>query len=142
MTKVELVARIAQETGITQKAAAKVLDAFVGTIHNAYRSNKGKIRVSGLGTFMAVIRRPRNGVHPRSLEKIKIPAIVVPRFSPSKDYPKLADGGWALVPGTRDFYVFASEAKPSGPNQVADLKEGSPVQASAPAAPAADLPMK
>ena len=57
MTKVELVARIAQETGITQKAAAKVLDAFVGTIDNAFRSNKGKIRVSGLGKFMAVIRK-------------------------------------------------------------------------------------
>ena len=58
-----------------------------------------------------------------------------------KDFAKLTEEGWELVPGTRDFYVFASEAKPSGPSQMADLKEGSPVQASAPVIPAAALPM-
>ena len=58
-----------------------------------------------------------------------------------KDFAKLTEEGWALVPGTRDFYVFASEAKPSGPSQVADLKEGSPVPASAPAEPAAVVPV-
>ena len=56
-----------------------------------------------------------------------------------KDFAKLTEEGWELVPGTRDFYVFASETKPSGPSQMADLKEGSPVPASAPAASAADL---
>ncbi|MGO9566279.1 MAG: hypothetical protein ACLP5H_01935 [Desulfomonilaceae bacterium] len=58
-----------------------------------------------------------------------------------KDFAKLTEEGWALVPGTRDFYVFASEAKPSGPSQIADLKEGSPVPASAPAEPAAVVPV-
>lgn len=58
-----------------------------------------------------------------------------------KDFAKLTEEGWELVPGTRDFYVFASGAKPAGPSQMADLKEGSPVQASAPVIPAAGVPM-
>src|SRR5271157_626632 len=58
-----------------------------------------------------------------------------------KDFAKLTEEGWELVPGTKDFYVFAREAKPSGPSQMADLKEGSPVQASAPVIPAAGVPM-
>lgn len=57
-----------------------------------------------------------------------------------KEFAELANEGWALVPGTKDFYVFTSTAKPWEPTQVADFKEGTPVQASAPAAPAASLP--
>jgi 4-amino-4-deoxy-L-arabinose transferase-like glycosyltransferase len=57
-----------------------------------------------------------------------------------KDFAKLTDEGWALVPGTRDFYVFTSTGKPWEPTQIADLKEGSPVPASAPAAPVVVVP--
>ncbi len=58
-----------------------------------------------------------------------------------KDFAKLTEEGWELVPGTRDFYVFASGAKPAESSQMADLKEGSPIQASAPVIPAAGVPM-
>jgi len=58
-----------------------------------------------------------------------------------KDFAKLTEEGWELVPGTRDFYVFASGAKPVESSQMADLKEGSPIQASAPVIPAAGQPM-
>jgi hypothetical protein len=50
-----------------------------------------------------------------------------------KDFAQLTQEGWALVPGTRDYYVFSSTAKTLEPTQIADLKEGTPVPASAPA---------
>jgi 4-amino-4-deoxy-L-arabinose transferase-like glycosyltransferase len=52
-----------------------------------------------------------------------------------KDYGKLMSEGWELVPGTMDYYVYTGKEKPWEPSQMADLREGSPVAASAPAAP-------
>jgi DNA-binding protein HU-beta len=84
MTKLELAERIAHEVGITKKAAAKILDVFVDIIHAALQGETKKIRVSNLGTFKATQMPARNGVHPRTLEKITIPSMVLPRFTPSK----------------------------------------------------------
>ena len=84
MTKVELTEHIAKEAGITRKAATKVLDVFVGVIHNALQGKNKKIRVANLGTFRVIKMKARNGVNPRTLKKIKIPAMVLPRFTPAK----------------------------------------------------------
>ncbi len=84
MNKAELVGRIAKDVGITKKAAAAALDAFVGAIHDALKKKSGSIRVSDLGTFKVAARKARNGVNPQTKKKIKIAATKVPRFSPSK----------------------------------------------------------
>ena len=84
MTKVELAEHIAKEAGITKKAATKVLDVFVGVIHNALQGKNKKIRVANLGTFRVIKMKARNGVNPRTLKKITIPAMALPRFTPAK----------------------------------------------------------
>jgi DNA-binding protein HU-beta len=84
MTKVKLIAHIADETGISKKAAAKAFDVFVGAIHDALRDKNKRIHVADLGTFRAIEMPARNGVNPRTLEKMTIPAMVLPRFTPSK----------------------------------------------------------
>jgi DNA-binding protein HU-beta len=84
MTKSDLVSHIAKEAGITKKAAATALDAFVGAVHASLKKKTGSIRVSGLGTFKVSQRKARAGVNPRTQKKIKIPAMKVPRFSASK----------------------------------------------------------
>lgn len=81
MTKSELVTRMAEEANITKKAAAAALDAFVGAIHESLKQKDGKIRVPDLGTFRVAKRKARAGVNPRTQKKIKIPAMIVPRFS-------------------------------------------------------------
>ncbi len=84
MTKGELVTRIATEAKVTKKAAESMLKAFVLTIHEALTHKDGTIRVSDLGTFRILQRKARSGVNPQTQKKIKIPAMNVPRFSPSK----------------------------------------------------------
>jgi len=84
MTKAELVSRIAQEAGITKKAAALALESVVGAIHQSLRKKDGKIRVSDLGTFRVVKKKARTGVNPQTQKKIKIPATKAPRFSASR----------------------------------------------------------
>jgi nucleoid DNA-binding protein len=84
MTKDELVTKIAQDSGISKKAAGQALNAVVGAIHDTLKRAKGSIRLAGLGTFKVVQRQSRNGINPQTKKKIKIPATKVPRFSASK----------------------------------------------------------
>ena len=84
MTKSDLVSHIAKEAGITKKAAAAALDTFVGAVHASLKKKTGSIRVSGLGTFKVSQRKARAGVNPQTGQKLKIPAMKVPRFSASK----------------------------------------------------------
>jgi DNA-binding protein HU-beta len=84
MTKVELAEHIAKEVGISRKAATKSLEVFVEAIHDALRGKNKKVRVANLGTFRVVKRKAWKGVNPRTLEKIKIPAMALPRFTPAR----------------------------------------------------------
>ena len=84
MTKDELVNWMAKEAGITKKAAAAALGAFVKAIHDSLKKKTGKIRVADLGTFLVLHKKARTGVNPQTKTKIKIPAGNVPRFRASK----------------------------------------------------------
>ncbi len=83
MTKSELVKHLSEQARITRKAAAAALNAFVGAIHDSLKTKNGKIRVTDLGTFVALKRKARTGVNPQTMKKIKIPAATVPRFRAS-----------------------------------------------------------
>lgn len=84
MTKSELVKRMADEAGLTKKAAAKALNAVVTAVYEALKKKDGRIRITELGTFRVVKKKARTGVNPQTKEKIKIPAAKVPRFSASR----------------------------------------------------------
>ena len=84
MTKDELVSRMAKEAGITQTAARDALEAIVGAVHESLKKGKKSIRIQDLGTFRVVQRKARAGINPQTQQKIKIPAMKVPRFSPAK----------------------------------------------------------
>ena len=84
MTKAELVDLIAEEAGITKKAATVALGAVVGTVHESLKKKDGSIRITDLGTFKVTQRKARTGVNPQTGKKIKIRATKVPRFSAAK----------------------------------------------------------
>jgi DNA-binding protein HU-beta len=84
MIKDELVNWMAKEAGITKKAAAAALGAFVKAIHDSLKKKTGKIRVAELGTFVVVHKKARTGFNPQTKTKIKIAAGNVPRFRASK----------------------------------------------------------
>ncbi|HMK36686.1 MAG TPA: HU family DNA-binding protein [Desulfomonilaceae bacterium] len=84
MTKAEVVKKMAEEAGITKKAAATALNAIVAVVHEALKKKEGKIRISDLGTFRVIKKKARKGVNPQTREKIKIAAAKVPRFSASR----------------------------------------------------------
>ena len=84
MTKSELVGKIAEEAGITKKAAEATLGALIGSVHDSLKKKDGSIRIPDLGTFKVAQRKARAGVNPQTGKKIKIPATKVPRFTAAK----------------------------------------------------------
>lgn len=83
MNKSELVKSLAEKAEITQKDAAKVLDAVVDTIQQAL-ANGEKVQIIGFGSFEVRDRKERKVKSPATGEDIVVPATRVPAFKPGK----------------------------------------------------------
>lgn len=84
MTKAELVKAVAEKADITQKAAARAVDAFVEVIQEAV-SRGEEVRIPGFGAFLVKARGERKGRDIRTGEVITIPAKKAVAFKAGKD---------------------------------------------------------
>lgn len=84
MTKMELVAHMAQAAGISKAAAANALSALVEAVTKTLKKGES-LTLTGFGTFKVSKRAARTGVNPRNpSQKISIPAMKVPSFKAGK----------------------------------------------------------
>ena len=83
MTKIELIAALADKADVSKKDAAKVLDALTDTITEEL-AKKEKVTLVGFGTFETRERAARTGKNPRTGEALKIAASVAPVFKAGK----------------------------------------------------------
>lgn len=88
MNKTELVAAMAENSGLSKKDAEKALNAFIESVENAVKSGD-KVSLIGFGTFEARERAARTGKNPQTGEKIKIAACKVPAFKAGKAFKDL-----------------------------------------------------
>lgn len=80
MTKSELVDQVADRTGLTKGDAARAVDAVLETVQEALRRGS-EVTLSGFGKFHVGERSARQGVNPRTGERIQIAASRIPRFT-------------------------------------------------------------
>lgn len=83
MNKSELVAAVAEATGLTRKAVGDVVEATLDTIADTL-SRGEKVSLVGFGTFEVRDRAARSGVNPATKEPIEIPASKSPAFKAGK----------------------------------------------------------
>lgn len=83
MNKGELIAKIAEESKLTKKAAEAALDAFIGSVEGALKKGE-KVQLVGFGTFEVRQRAARKGRNPQTKAEIKIPASKAPVFKAGK----------------------------------------------------------
>jgi DNA-binding protein HU-beta len=84
MNKTDLVKAVSAQTDLTQKDAAKAVEAIFETISNTLAQNE-KIQLIGFGTFEVRERAARKGRNPQTGEEIDIAASKVPAFKPGKE---------------------------------------------------------
>ena len=85
MKKTELIAAVAEKSGISKKDAEKAVTAVIDTIIEAVAAGD-KIQLTGFGTFEQRTRNARTGCDPRTGNKIEIPASKVPAFKAGKEF--------------------------------------------------------
>ena len=80
MTKSELIDQVAHRAELNKQEATRAVDAILATVEDALRRGSD-VTLSGFGKFSVGERGAREGVNPRTGERIQIPASRVPRFS-------------------------------------------------------------
>jgi len=83
VNKNELIAVVADETGLSRGDAAKAVDGIFDAITKALKK-RDEVRLVGFGTFTATKRAASEGRNPRTGEKIKIPASWQVKFKAGK----------------------------------------------------------
>ena len=83
MTKNELIAAVAERTGITKKDAERILSAAFDTITTELAQGQ-KVQIAGFGIFETKDRGARPGRNPLTGESIQIPASRNPVFKAGK----------------------------------------------------------
>ncbi len=83
MNKTEIIAAVAEKTGMTKKDAERVINATLETIETSLVKGD-KVQISGFGIFEVKAREARVGRNPRTKETIQIPATRLPVFKASK----------------------------------------------------------
>lgn len=83
MNKTELVAAMADQTGLTKKDAEAALKAFTDIVSGELK-NGGDVALVGFGTFKVSERAARTGRNPLTGEEIQIAASKVPSFKAGK----------------------------------------------------------
>lgn len=83
MNRVELVASIADATGLKKADVDKVVSAFIDTV-TAELVKGEEIRLVGFGTFAVSHRSASEGRNMRTGEPMKIPARNLPKFKAGK----------------------------------------------------------
>ncbi len=79
LRKQDLVREVARQTDLPARQVRPIVDTLFATIRNALARGE-RVSLSGFGSFAAVEHNGREGISPRTGEKVAIGARRVPRF--------------------------------------------------------------
>ena len=85
MSKDDLIADVARETGLSKAQARKVVEILLAAITEALAAGE-TVRIAGFGSFTVVARAARSGRNPMTGARIRIAARRVPRFKPIRAF--------------------------------------------------------
>ena len=83
MTKMDLIAKVAEKTEFTKKDADMAVSTVIDAITEALSSGD-KVALVGFGTFEVKERAARKGHNPKTKQPIDIPASKAPVFKAGK----------------------------------------------------------
>lgn len=91
MNKAELVAAVAEKSGMTKKTAEQSIDAITAAISDELAKG-GKVQLTGFGAFEVKSRAAREGRNPKTKEAIQIAASKSPVFKAGKGLKDIVKG--------------------------------------------------
>ena len=83
MNKQDLIAAVADSTGLGRTDASRAVEAMLATVVSALQAGDD-VRLVGFGTFAITQRKASTGRNPRTGEPMNIGASALPKFRPGK----------------------------------------------------------
>jgi DNA-binding protein HU-beta len=83
MNKQELIAVVAEQTGLARNDTARVVETMLDTI-TGQLTKGAEVRLVGFGNFSVTRRKASTGRNPRTGEPMSIKATSQPKFRPGK----------------------------------------------------------
>ncbi len=80
MNKSELIEAIAKDAGLTKADTSRAVESLLDTVTKSLKKGE-EVAITGFGKFSVVKRAARQGVNPRTGERVKIKASKAPKFS-------------------------------------------------------------
>lgn len=91
MTKVELVEKVTEATGLQKKDAERLWDIMIEAIQAALKNGE-KVSLAGLGTFVVVDKKARMARNPKTGAQVSVPARKAAKFKAGKELKALLLG--------------------------------------------------
>lgn len=92
MTKAEIIAQIADQTGIDKSTISTVVESFMVTVKDSLAKNKENVYLRGFGSFNIKHRAAKTGRNISKNTTIEIPAHDIPCFKPAKVFIEEMEG--------------------------------------------------
>jgi DNA-binding protein HU-beta len=83
INKDALIDEVSSKTELSKKDIESVIDIMLEKITEEIRKGN-KVTLTGFGTFRISSRAEREGINPQTKERIKIPAMKLPKFTAGK----------------------------------------------------------
>lgn len=80
MNKSQLIDAVAADTGFTKVDAGLAVESVIATVTKTLKKGDD-VSITGFGKFSVVKRAARQGVNPRTGERVKIKASKAPKFT-------------------------------------------------------------
>jgi len=90
MNKAELIAVVAEKSGLSKKDTEKAVSALIDAVTESLQRGD-KVQLVGFGVFEVKARAARMGRNPKTKEQIKIAASKVPVFKAGKAFKDAID---------------------------------------------------
>ena len=81
MNKSQLIDAVASDSGLSKADSARAIESLLGTVTKSLKKGE-EVGITGFGKFSVVKRAARQGVNPRTGERVKIKASKAPKFAP------------------------------------------------------------
>jgi DNA-binding protein HU-beta len=80
MNKSQLIDAVADDSGLSKADAGRAVDSVLATVSKSLKKGD-EVSITGFGKFSVVKRAARQGVNPRTGERVKIKASKAPKFT-------------------------------------------------------------
>src|SRR5579863_10426095 len=80
MNKTQLIEAVAADSGLSKADTARAVESLLDTVGKTLKKGD-EVSITGFGKFSVVKRAARQGVNPRTGERVKIKASKAPKFT-------------------------------------------------------------